>query len=307
MNVNDSSRLWLPLPDAHVLVSSGASGSAGSDSTQVEDCGRDLGGLTTYHQRCRICEVHIKLPSFVRHGTMQRFCQQCGRCHQLAAFDSGKRSCRAQLVKHNARCVLFSVTAPCIPTAMPCPRPCSACSGSHCHCPPACMLLQSCTCVTLPGIALRPTCGIEVSHCMLNLSLQHPQAAQAGKQEGGTGVQRRRQPQDRASRRPHLARHRRRRQLAACQAPRAPPHRQGRRHDGVDGDAVRRRRRQRPPTGGAGAAETGAPSRWPGAEPDGLSAQLCACVRARPRGRGLQAGGWRRRRPLCAGEIRNAI
>lgn len=71
---------------------------------QVEDCGRELSGLTTYHQRCRICEVHIKLPSFMRHGTQQRFCQQCGRCHQLSAFDSGKRSCRAQLQKHNARC-----------------------------------------------------------------------------------------------------------------------------------------------------------------------------------------------------------
>jgi SBP domain len=76
---------------------------------QVEGCGRELCALTTYHQRCRICEVHIKLPSFMRHGTEQRFCQQCGRCHQLSAFDSGKRSCRAQLQKHNARCAMSSI------------------------------------------------------------------------------------------------------------------------------------------------------------------------------------------------------
>lgn len=32
-----------------------------------------------------------------------RFCQQCGRFHNLADFDGDKRSCRARLVKHNAR------------------------------------------------------------------------------------------------------------------------------------------------------------------------------------------------------------
>ena len=86
------------------------------DHFQVEGCGRELCALTTYHQRCRICEVHIKLPSFMRHGTQQRFCQQCGRCHQLSAFDSGKRSCRAQLQKHNARCVGLSFQC-CVPVS----------------------------------------------------------------------------------------------------------------------------------------------------------------------------------------------
>lgn len=36
-------------------------------------------------------------------NTKQRFCQQCGRFHNLEEFDSDKRSCRARLLKHNAR------------------------------------------------------------------------------------------------------------------------------------------------------------------------------------------------------------
>lgn len=38
-----------------------------------------------------------------REGKLQRFCQRCGRCHELHAFDKDRRSCRAQLAKHNAR------------------------------------------------------------------------------------------------------------------------------------------------------------------------------------------------------------
>ncbi|KAK9824970.1 hypothetical protein WJX81_000184 [Elliptochloris bilobata] len=70
---------------------------------QVESCGRDLNALSTYHQRCRICEVHLKLTSFEHRGKQQRFCQQCGRCHELACFEGVRRSCRNQLAKHNAR------------------------------------------------------------------------------------------------------------------------------------------------------------------------------------------------------------
>jgi hypothetical protein len=47
--------------------------------------------------------VHIKLPQVMRGGRLQRFCQQCGRFHDLAAFDAGRKSCREQLSKHNAR------------------------------------------------------------------------------------------------------------------------------------------------------------------------------------------------------------
>ncbi|WIA40659.1 hypothetical protein OEZ86_004365 [Tetradesmus obliquus] len=70
---------------------------------QVPGCGRDLAGLKEYHQRYRICDVHIKLPQVMKDGRLQRFCQQCGRFHDLAAFDGNRKSCREQLQKHNAR------------------------------------------------------------------------------------------------------------------------------------------------------------------------------------------------------------
>lgn len=39
----------------------------------------------------------------VKEGRLQRFCQQCGRFHDLAAFDGNRKSCRDQLTKHNQR------------------------------------------------------------------------------------------------------------------------------------------------------------------------------------------------------------
>lgn len=75
--------------------------------TQVESCRRELAGLSAYHQKCRICEVHLKAPCFERAGLPQRFCQRCGRCHELGAFQGAKRSCREQLAKHNARCAAW--------------------------------------------------------------------------------------------------------------------------------------------------------------------------------------------------------
>jgi hypothetical protein len=41
--------------------------------------------------------------SIIREGKRQRFCQQCGRFHDLTCFDGDKRSCRARLQRHNAR------------------------------------------------------------------------------------------------------------------------------------------------------------------------------------------------------------
>ncbi len=76
---------------------------SGGPSCQGEGCDRDLDVLSAYHQKCRICDVHIKAPSFMRAGLLQRFCQRCGRCHELGAFEGTRRSCRAQLAKHNAR------------------------------------------------------------------------------------------------------------------------------------------------------------------------------------------------------------
>jgi hypothetical protein len=43
------------------------------------------------------------VPSVLREGRPQRFCQQCGRFHPLEEFDGTKRSCRSRLQKHNAR------------------------------------------------------------------------------------------------------------------------------------------------------------------------------------------------------------
>ncbi|KXZ55451.1 hypothetical protein GPECTOR_2g1000 [Gonium pectorale] len=70
---------------------------------QVPGCGKDLTNLKEYHQRYRICDVHIKLQQVLKDGRLQRFCQQCGRFHDLTAFDGNRKSCREQLSKHNAR------------------------------------------------------------------------------------------------------------------------------------------------------------------------------------------------------------
>ena len=70
---------------------------------QVPGCGKDLTNLKEYHQRYRICDVHIKLQQVLKDGRLQRFCQQCGRFHDLTAFDGNRKSCRDQLSKHNAR------------------------------------------------------------------------------------------------------------------------------------------------------------------------------------------------------------
>ncbi|PRW20830.1 Phosphatidylinositol 4-phosphate 5-kinase 2 isoform A [Chlorella sorokiniana] len=68
-------------------------------------CGTDLtkGGHKSFHQRYHICEQHMMAQSVERKGTLQRFCQQCGRFHELEAFDPGMRSCRQQLARHAER------------------------------------------------------------------------------------------------------------------------------------------------------------------------------------------------------------
>ncbi len=107
------------------------SGYAANRSTrlicQVHGCDANLAGLKEYHQRYKICAHHLKVwcgallvllshmelthmpdvytqvHSIIEDGRQQRFCQQCGRFHDLAEFDGDKRSCRARLQKHNAR------------------------------------------------------------------------------------------------------------------------------------------------------------------------------------------------------------
>ena len=64
---------------------------------QVDGCHESLRELKEYHQRYKICEHHLKLPCIIREGVKQRFCQQCGRFHDMVKFDGDKRSCRARL------------------------------------------------------------------------------------------------------------------------------------------------------------------------------------------------------------------
>eukprot|EP00798_Chlamydomonas_sp_ICE-L_P013229 gene13229-19070_t len=70
---------------------------------QVLGCSNDLIDLKEYHHKYHICDVHIRLPQVMKEGRLQRFCQQCGRFHDLVAFDNNRKSCREQLSKHNAR------------------------------------------------------------------------------------------------------------------------------------------------------------------------------------------------------------
>jgi SBP domain len=70
---------------------------------QVDDCRAPLEGLKDYHQRYKVCDVHLKIEWIEREGRKVRFCQQCGRFQPLEEFDGMKRSCRARLQKHNAR------------------------------------------------------------------------------------------------------------------------------------------------------------------------------------------------------------
>lgn len=43
------------------------------------------------------------MPHVIHEGIVQRFCQQCSRFHAIGEFEGDKRSCRAQLQRHNAR------------------------------------------------------------------------------------------------------------------------------------------------------------------------------------------------------------
>ena len=58
---------------------------------KVEGCSKDIRAEKEYYQRYRICEEHLKLGSLLKDGIPQRFCQQCGRFHELAEFDGDKR------------------------------------------------------------------------------------------------------------------------------------------------------------------------------------------------------------------------
>jgi len=46
---------------------------------------------------------HLKMSAIYVDGELQRFCQQCGRFHDLDKFDGDKRNCRERLSQHNRR------------------------------------------------------------------------------------------------------------------------------------------------------------------------------------------------------------
>eukprot|EP00210_Caulerpa_lentillifera_P001128 g1087.t1 len=70
---------------------------------QVEGCNNDLSQLKGYHRRYKICTCHLKTEFIMKDGIKQRFCQQCGRFHDICEFDGLKRSCRVRLRRHNER------------------------------------------------------------------------------------------------------------------------------------------------------------------------------------------------------------
>ena len=73
---------------------------------QADNCQSDMAKQSVWHQKSRICDKHMS-GMFLKSGKPQQFCQQCGRSHNLDAFDQGRKSCRTQLAKHAARLVLL--------------------------------------------------------------------------------------------------------------------------------------------------------------------------------------------------------
>lgn len=70
---------------------------------QVDGCGEELVDAKKYYRRYRICQLHCNMPSMTVDGRRQRFCQQCGRFHDIGEFESAKRSCKRKLKRHNER------------------------------------------------------------------------------------------------------------------------------------------------------------------------------------------------------------
>lgn len=58
---------------------------------QVQGCNRDLSQEKKYYKRYRVCMDHLKMQAICVDGNLQRFCQQCGRFHDLDNFDGDKR------------------------------------------------------------------------------------------------------------------------------------------------------------------------------------------------------------------------
>ncbi len=54
-------------------------------------------------QRCRLCADHLIASELHLDGSLERFCQKCGKTHPLEEFEGLKRSCRVGLQRHNLR------------------------------------------------------------------------------------------------------------------------------------------------------------------------------------------------------------
>ena len=73
---------------------------------QADGCESDMAKQSVWHQKSRICDKHMS-GMFLKLGKPLLFCHQCGRSHNLDAFDQGRKSCRTQLAKHAARLVVL--------------------------------------------------------------------------------------------------------------------------------------------------------------------------------------------------------
>ena len=80
--------------------------SAGTDAIKQKRCSvpccvNELQG--NYYRKYKICEEHAKSPAITIDGIGVRFCQKCGKFHDLNMFDGFQRSCRHALEMHNKR------------------------------------------------------------------------------------------------------------------------------------------------------------------------------------------------------------
>ena len=75
----------------------------------MEGCQKDIREEKEYYQRYRICEEHLKLGSLMKDDKLQRFCQQCGRFHELSAFDGDKRCATSDPIYNGNACLLQNV------------------------------------------------------------------------------------------------------------------------------------------------------------------------------------------------------
>jgi len=69
---------------------------------QVDGCSTKLSNCKAYCVRYRVCQPHLSAVSVLLNGVESRFCQQCGRFHELSEFDGNKRW--AGLWKHPFFC-----------------------------------------------------------------------------------------------------------------------------------------------------------------------------------------------------------